>query len=184
VNYHFGKEARKIFDLLVYRCDEKKYLAEQAIDCEKYIRGFGFNPSSKEKHITDLRQHWFEKCGGPWTLNKAVGLITLLATPYQIGGLFYLANRRIMKRMAQKRIFFQGKLFGFNIWPTDDSEIIYSHLRQMLKGSVVEHRSLRGLVIDFEPLDTLGSHIDWAAITHKRRDNPKPSSVRMTSDFP
>jgi hypothetical protein len=181
---YFGTEARKIFDLFIYRCTEQKYWAEQKEDRTTYIKNFGFDPLSRESYIINMGQRWFEKHGGEWALNEAVGLITLFASPYKIGGLFYFVNRRIMKRMTQKRVFFRGKLFEFNIWPNDDSETIYRCLRHRLSDSVAEVRSLRGRVIDFEPLDTLGPHINWAEITHKRREKPSSLRPRGSSRFP
>jgi hypothetical protein len=126
------------------------------------------DPSSKAPNVAAIKQHWFEKHGGPWSFNEAVGLISIFVAPYKIGGLLYSPTGRVMKHMMRKRRVFVGKLFEFNVWPEEDAETIYENLRGWLSSTTSELQSLRGRVIDFETLDALGPHIDWIGITHTR----------------
>jgi hypothetical protein len=146
----FGQHARHIFDLLIYRCTEVTYWDEQKADCDKFIRNLDCDPSSKAQHVENLSQHWFEQHGG-WTLSEAVGLIALFAAPAKLGGLFYFVNRRVAKNIAQRRVFFRGMLFEFNVWPEDGNDAIYETLRKRLQGSSGEIGSLKNRVIDFGP---------------------------------
>ena len=50
-NGYFGNEARKIFDIPIYRCTEQKYWSEQKEDRNTYIQNFRFDPSSREPHV-------------------------------------------------------------------------------------------------------------------------------------
>ena len=102
-------EPRRIFDILIYRCTEKHYWAEQERDCEKYIRALDFDPASEAPHVISIRQGWFEKYGGSWIINEAIGCISLEATPRMISGRLYLVDyKRVTKRITYKRIFLQG----------------------------------------------------------------------------
>ena len=116
----------------------------------------------------NLGQNLFETRGGAWTLSEAVGVISIFSTTSLIGGLLYLVNKRIVKNISNKRIFFQGMLFDFNIWPEDNNETIYHTLQRSLKDNIAEDKRLRGRVIDFETLDSLGPHIDWVGLLGQR----------------
>jgi hypothetical protein len=99
-------------------------------------------------------------------MNEAIGLITLKAAPGRIVGWLYLVKyRRITKRMAQKRIFYQDRLFEFRTFPNDDSKTIFKRLREELELSIASLDSLKNRVVDCEPLDTVGPYIDWVVIT-------------------
>jgi hypothetical protein len=70
--------------------------------------------------------------------------------------------------MAHKRIFDQGRLFEFGTFPQDDNQTIFRRLREELKLGIALRDSLKKNVVDFGPLEALGPHIDWVAITkHK-----------------
>ena len=102
-------------------------------------------------------------------MNEAIGLITLRAAPGRIGGWLYLVQyKRITKRMAHKRIFDQGRLFEFGIFPQDDNLTIFKRLREELELGIASRLSLKKRVVDFEPLNAIGPHTDWVAITAKR----------------
>jgi len=168
----FGKDARKILDLLINRCTEQQYWDEQEAYRDQLVRKSGYDPSNKAQYIIDLRrdlgQHLFETRGGVWTLSEAVGIISLFSSLSLIGALLYFVNERIAKNMRNKRIFFQGQLFDFNVWPEDNNDTIYRTLRRSLKDSIAEAKILRGRVIDFGPLDSLGPHIDWVGLLGQR----------------
>jgi hypothetical protein len=51
----FGKDARKILDLLIYRCSEQKYWIEQEEYRDQIIRKSGYDPSHKTQYIVDLK---------------------------------------------------------------------------------------------------------------------------------
>jgi hypothetical protein len=70
--------------------------------------------------------------------------------------------------MRNKRVFFQGELFDFNIWPKDNNDTIYGTLRRSLRDSTDEAKILRGRVIDFGPLDSLGPYIDWVGLVRQK----------------
>jgi hypothetical protein len=54
-NYYFGREARRIFNLPIYPCNERQYFDEQKKEIGKrYIRSFGFDPCLKESHAGHL----------------------------------------------------------------------------------------------------------------------------------
>jgi hypothetical protein len=164
-----GPEWRRILDLIVYRCSEDQYFTEQHADESAYVRILGLDPTSRDSNTTRLKGHWSDKHGGSWLINEAVGLISICAAPSKIGALSYFVSGRIMKHMAKRRMFLQGKLFEFNIWPENgSSEQIYEILRQSLRESAADVGRFRGRVIDLEPLDALGPHIDWAGITSGR----------------
>ena len=76
---------------------------------------------------------------------------------------YYITNRPINKRMVRRRIFFRSLLFEFNIWPEAGES--NETLRNLLFASICEIRLLRGRFVDCEPLDALGPHIDWVALT-------------------
>jgi hypothetical protein len=76
--------------------------------------------------------------------------------------------KRITKRMAHKRIFDQGRLFEFGTFAQDNNLTIFKRLREELEFGIASRLSLKKRVVDFEPLNTLGPHIDWVAITAKR----------------
>ena len=194
-DYHFGKGSKKIFDLLIYRCQEKQYCEEQKRDkkrdADKLIRAlldpplkspitdtsgervyFSTTEEERAKFAADLRRDWDYKHGGPWTFNEAVGLISIFVAPYKLGGLLYFTEGRIMRHMKRRRVFLKGgKLFEFNVSPEEDAETIYRNLRRWLRNMTSNLHFMRGRVIDFEPLDVLGPHIDWIGITHRRPDD-------------
>jgi len=77
-----------------------------------------------------------------------------------------------MRHMKRRRVFLKGgKLFEFNVSPEEDAETIYRNLRRWLRNMTSNLHFMRGRVIDFEPLDVLGPHIDWIGITHRRPDD-------------
>jgi hypothetical protein len=164
----FGKDARRIFDLLIYRCTEGQYFEERQIECEKFLRNLGCDPSSTEPSVLHIKEIWSRKHGGAWIVNEIVGLIAIFASRHQIGGDLYFVKRRVSKHMLRKRLFLLCTLFRLNIWPSDSSEAIYRTLRDLIDARTAEMHSLRRRVIDFEPLETLGPHIDWAGLTHAR----------------
>src|SRR5580692_328119 len=142
--YYFGVGAKRVLNLLVYRCTLERYFSEQKADGDAYVRAVGLDPQSKSpaeaRAVSNIRQHWFEKQGGPWELNEAVGMIELCAAPHKIGGILYYINRRITKNMLVKR-FFETKMLEFNVWPEDHSERIYSTLRKSLIDAIAERHS-------------------------------------------
>jgi hypothetical protein len=146
----------------------QQYWDEQEAYRDQLIRNSGYDPSHKAQYIIDLKrdlgQHLFETHGGVWTLSEAVGVISIFSTPCLIGALLYFVNGRIVKNMRNKRVFFQGTLFDFNIWPKDNNDTIYQTLQSSLKDSIAAAKILRGRVIDFGPLDSLGPHIDWVGL--------------------
>ena len=161
---HLGAP-RRIFEILIYRCTEKQYWAEQESDCAKFLKLMGVSPSSSASYVIGLEQSWFERYGGSW-INEAVGLITLKAAPGRIGGWLYLVQyRRIQKRMLHKRIYAQGRIFEFGTYPQDDNSAIFKRLREELELGIASQPSLKNRVVDFEPLNTLGPYIDWVAVT-------------------
>jgi hypothetical protein len=170
-DHHFGKGSLKIFDLLIYRCQEKQYQEELERDVDRHIRKFDPGPTAE----ASMRRDWTDKHGGPWTFNEAVGLISIFVAPLKIGGLFYFPEERIRKNMKRRRLFLRGKLFEVPVWLEEDAETIYLNLRRWLSNTISHLPSLRGRVIDFEPLDTLGPHIDWIGIT---RPPPRGSGRR------
>jgi hypothetical protein len=78
--------------------------------------------------------------------------------------------------MKRRRAFLKGRtLFEFNVWPEDDAETIYLDLRRWISNTISDLHFMRDRVIDFEPLDAVGPHIDWIGITHKRPDQTMKS---------
>jgi hypothetical protein len=172
-------DARRILDLYVYRCSESQYFAEQkaalnAVEdafrredlarSEAARRQFPPVPASTIKALKERRS---DRYGGAWLFNEAVGLISLCAARAKIGALFYYVNGRVMKGMVRKRVFLRGKLFEFNtLFPEPrTSGEIHEKLRQELRDSIADASLFKDRVIDFEPLDNLGPHIDWVAVT-------------------
>jgi hypothetical protein len=95
-------------------------------------------------------------------------VISLFTSASQIGALLYFVNRRIVKSIRSKRVFFQGKLFDFSVWPKDNNDTIYGTLRRSLRDSTEEAKILRGRLIDFRPLDSLGPYIDWVGLVRQK----------------
>jgi hypothetical protein len=167
-SYYFGIEARKILTLLIYRCTREKYFDEQKADSSGYIQGLGYDPApasqAEARVVFNLRQGWFESHGGPWELNEAIGMIEIYTHSCKMGGILYFMTKRITKRRSRKRFVLGGKIFEFNVWPEDTTQSVYATLRKSLADGIAAQHSLQGRVIDLEPLDTLGPHIDWATM--------------------
>jgi hypothetical protein len=122
----------------------------------------------EKRQIEAIKALWAEKFGSSWLGNEIVGLISIHAARAKLGGvIYYVRERRITKRMTRRRMFLLGKLFDFNtMFPEPrTSEEIYEKLRQELRDSIAGLATLKGRVVDFEPLDALGPCIDWATIT-------------------
>jgi hypothetical protein len=157
---------KRIFDILIYRCTERQYWAEQERDCAKYVRALGCDPASKAPYVIDIQQSWFEKYGGSW-VNETIGVITLEASPGWIGGILHVVQyrKRITRRIPYKRMFYQGRFFNLPVWPQQENITVFHALRQELQLTVEAWPSLTNRVVDFEPLDTLGPFIDWVSLT-------------------
>jgi hypothetical protein len=163
----FGPGYRRVLDLGVYRCSEERYWSEQQADRDAQIPSF-MDPQAERGQIEAIKADWSEKYGGPWLGNEVVGLISICAARAKLcAALYYVKDRRITKRMTRKRMFLLGKLFEFNtlFWQLPASPEIYEKLRQELSDSIAGSAILKGRVVDFGPLDALGPHIDWVAVT-------------------
>jgi hypothetical protein len=90
---NFAFKPKRIFDILIYRCTERQYWAEQERDCAKYVRALGCDPASKAPYVIDIQQSWFEKYGGSW-VSETIGVITLEAAPGWIGGILHFVQYR------------------------------------------------------------------------------------------
>jgi hypothetical protein len=178
----FGLGYRRILDLGVYRCSEEQYLSEQRADSAAAVPSY-MDPRAEKRQIEDIKALWSDRYGGAWLGNEVVGLISICAAHAKLGGvLYYVRDRRITKRMARKRLFLLGKMFEFNtlFWQLRTSPEIYEKLRQELSASIAGSATLKRRVVDFEPLDALGPHINWVAITSdappREHSRSQPSS--------
>jgi|1185.fasta_scaffold385960_2 hypothetical protein len=160
---------RKIFDLPVYRSTADKYYSEREHEENKLVQSIGLDPARHKEQILGVSQSLFERWR-PWAYNEAVGWIEIRAEPSRIVGSLYFTASRITRTTRAKRVFWQGKLFEFHVFPDETPVDICQNLKRVILENVAATGSLRGRYIDFEALDSLCPHIDWCSLlSHQYR---------------
>lgn len=157
----FGKY---FFGIAIYRCTEDEYGAELGTAVQKHIRwlwaGTGITPDPASDSYKRAEQYAWEKCGGPWHYNQAIGWLRLYVLGFKIGADLFFTDKRIQLNVRHKEFRYSKKAFEIFFGRDYSSEKIH----QKIGATLVElnrEKSFRNRYFDIEAFNNIGPHIHW-----------------------
>ena len=142
-----------LFELPIYRCSPERYNEKMEERKEKDIQ------RRAAMGLTPMQDYVFDS----WRYNEIVGWVMITIWNRRIRGEYWL-KERIFKGSKSYKFIHRGKLFSCDFHDEGlTSNDIFTKAKLKLASAFAETFPKRYL--DLTSFDSLGPHIDWAAIS-------------------
>ncbi len=163
-----GTWEKYFFEIAIYRCPQEQHFAELRKRWDKVLwevfGRFGNTREAARHHYERLEQHLWEKSGGPWEYNQAVGWIRLFVLGSQIRADYYFtAAKRITRSPGPRHFRYELKAFELTFYPEDSNAHILQEIRTEF-DRVMKERPFKGRFLDIEAFDNVARYIDWRGL--------------------
>jgi hypothetical protein len=159
-----------IFDIPIYRKTKDDFNAEIEMHVAKRVKLIISYDAERRPLSQEVCQRQFHsiiaESGGPWQFNQIVGWFRLFVEGNTIGCHLWWVDKRINRRMRNKRLYLQTPSDVLDARFTNKlSNKIYNRLLARLT-ELSEEKTYKNRYVDLDVFQRIGPFIDWRKLLH------------------